>query len=102
MVLEEGGDRMCEERLSRFDVAIWQHWPSLAHELPVIGMVSAVDAAGAVEAVMWAFGLRGAAKVAARDLGRQFMHRAYGVRLQEKRPLVRKKGGECNEWAVVR
>ena len=80
------------EQLSRFDVAIWRHWPPLAHELPVIGMVSATDAAAAVEAVMWAFGWRYAAKVASGDLGRRFVHRAYGVRIaSEEKPFVRRK-----------
>ena len=78
---------MEDDRLSRFDVAIWQDWP-LSDELPVIGMVSATDAAEAVKAVMRAFGLTEAAKVAAKDLGRRFMHRAYGVRLSEEGRLL--------------
>ena len=79
---------MEEEQVSRIDVAIWQSWPPV-DELPVIGMVSAVNAAEAVTAVMRAFGLRWAAKVAAGDLDRRFMHRAYGVRLaEEERPFI--------------
>jgi hypothetical protein len=96
---------MEHERLSRFDVAIWWHWPPLVCELPVIGVVSAVNAAEAVEAVMRAFGLKSAAKVAAGDLGRCFVHRAYGVRLIEERPLMRKKGeefGNCVELGVIK
>ena len=86
---------MDEDReLSRFDVAIWQTWPPSECELPVIGLVSAVDAAEAVVAVMQTFGLTRAAHVAARDQAQRLMHRAYGVRIPEQEPgLVRKKAG---------
>lgn len=80
-----------DESLSRFDVAIWRCWPP-GDDLPVLGVVSAVDAAAAVVAVMRAFGLTRAAHVAAGDLGRRFVHRAYHVQLPEESAFVRRAG----------
>lgn len=78
-----------DESLSRFDVAIWRCWPP-GDDVPLIGVVSAPDAATAVVAVMRVFGLTRAARVAAGDLGRRFVHRAYRVRLPEEPVFVRK------------
>ena len=76
-----------EEQMSRFDVAIWRSWPG--DGLPLIGLVSAPDAALAVVGMMRVFGLTRAGHVAARDLARRFVHRAYGVRLPEEAAFVR-------------
>jgi hypothetical protein len=72
-----------DKSLSRFDVAIWRCWPP-GEELPLIGVVSASDAAAAVVAVMQVYGLTRAAHVAAGDQERRFVHRAYGVCLAEE------------------
>jgi hypothetical protein len=80
-----------DEPLSRFDVAIWRCWPP-GDDVPLIGVVSAPDAALAVVGMMRVYGLTRAAHVAAGDLERRFVHRAYGVRLQENGAFVRKAG----------
>ena len=78
------------EKLSRFDVAVWRMWPPSRDELPFIGLVSAPDAAAAVVAVMRVLGWTRAGHVAANDQARKLMHRAYGVELPEESAFVRK------------
>lgn len=78
-----------DEALRRYDVAIWRRWPPAADALPVLGVVTAWDAAEAVAAVMRVHGMQTAGHVAARELGQRFVHRAYGVRLHDVGALVR-------------
>lgn len=83
-----------DDRLSRFDVALWRVWPPSGDEIPCIGVVSAPDAAAAVVAVMRVLGWTRAGHVAAGDLARRFVHRAYGVELPTEEPaFVQKAGG---------
>ena len=84
--------------LSRFDVAIWPKWSPWWDGIPLIGQVSAPDAAMAVVGMMRVFGLTTAGHVAARDLQRRFVHRAYGVRLPEREPAFVRKAEEAERW----
>lgn len=81
-----------DEPWRRFDVAIWRRWPPGSDALPVLGVVTAWDAAEAVEAVMRVYGIQAAGHVAACELGRRFVHRAYGVRQREEGAFVRRAG----------
>ena len=90
-----------EEGLSQFDVAIWWVWPPSASGMPFIGLVSASDAAAAVVAVMRVLGWTRAGHVAARDLARSFVHRAYGVELSEDGPVFVRRTGEDSRGVVL-
>jgi hypothetical protein len=73
-----------------FDVAVWRVWPVAGVgdgngfvSLPVVALVEAESAFGAVERVMYANSMRAAGHAAALALDRSIVYRAYGLRLGE-------------------